>query len=46
MPRNQNTAAQRARRAQMASGGKYTALLREAEAGGASKTFPFRSLLA
>ncbi|HWU10539.1 MAG TPA: hypothetical protein VN520_29955 [Streptomyces sp.] len=46
MPRNQNTAAQRARRAQTESGGKYTALLREAEAGGPPKTFPFRSLMA
>lgn len=46
MPRNQNTAAQRAREAQRKTGGKYTALLREATADGPPKAFPFRSLLA
>ncbi|MFD7095804.1 hypothetical protein [Streptomyces xanthophaeus] len=46
MPRNQNTAAQRAREAQRKTGRKYTALLREAAAGGPPTEFPFRSLLA
>ncbi|MER5853710.1 hypothetical protein ABT126_44225 [Streptomyces sp. NPDC002012] len=46
MPRNQNTAAQRVRKAQRETGGKYTVLLRGAEASGRPKTFPFRSLLA
>jgi hypothetical protein len=44
VPRNQRTAAQRAREAQRATGGKYTALLRAASAD-KPKNFPFRSLL-
>ncbi len=46
MPRKQNTAAQRAREAQQKTGGKYTALLREAEPGGPPRVFLFRDLLA
>lgn len=43
MPRNQSTAAQRAREAQRKTGGKYTALLRNA--GTPPPSVPFRDLL-
>ncbi|WP_331736670.1 hypothetical protein OG426_55135 (plasmid) [Streptomyces canus] len=47
MPRNQSTAAQRARGAQRETGAKYTAALRQATAAGASPTrFSLRELLA
>ncbi|MEN2424391.1 hypothetical protein AABB02_40625 (plasmid) [Streptomyces rimosus] len=52
MPRNQNTAAQRARETQRTAGVKYTALLRgvgadhEDDTSKARKTFVFRDLLA
>ncbi|GAA5083224.1 MULTISPECIES: hypothetical protein [Actinomycetes] len=47
MPRNQSTAAQRARAAQHATGAKYTAALREATMAGTSPTvFSLRDLLA
>ncbi|MET9078946.1 hypothetical protein ABZX95_44080 [Streptomyces sp. NPDC004232] len=47
MPRNQSTAAQRARAAQHETGAKYTAALRHATAAGTSpKVFSLRELLA
>lgn len=47
MPRNQSTAAQRARAAQRETGAKYTAALRQATAAGSSPTvFSLRELLA
>jgi hypothetical protein len=46
MPRNQSTAAQRARAAQRETGAKYTAALRQATASGSSPTvFSLRELL-
>ncbi|MFJ5551198.1 hypothetical protein [Streptomyces sp. NPDC093225] len=46
MPRSQNSAAQRAREAQQQAGGKYTALLRDAEDTKLPRAFAFRDLLA
>ncbi|WP_217208857.1 hypothetical protein [Streptomyces sp. AC550_RSS872] len=47
MPRNQSTAAQRARAAQRQTGAKYTAALRQATTAGVSRTvFSLRELLA